>query len=362
MRYLLLGLLWRAGRASGYRLQRELSILRGKPVSGGDVYKMLHLLEAEGLVERAPEGGDESFRQRSDCRLSEEGRRQFARWLEQDADSDELYVAQHQFTMKGTTIVAHPWDPSQSASVSDWKEGSNLFNSFEYCDGAEYAVKAKEYPTFADDPAVEARHGTTWRCSFDPNYLIPGGAGNNCAPASLERWSPEAPPEGQMGIHEGFVANIDARTAMNPPQNTTTEKARLTSCASPPCNRKCRESIECLQNGGTVDECWRSITINVTQDVKDALLIPGYTNPSWLIKREVEKDKGGVHWFSREGANCNGRRTPTTPPEANKGIFKLFWDQARDSSELQPVLVVRLAGSTTPTIPMPMENCDAYYE
>jgi len=92
MRYLLLGLLWRAGRASGYRLQRELSILRGKPVSGGNVYKMLHLLEAEGLVERAPEGGDESFRQRSDCRLSEEGRRQLARWLEQDADSDDLYA------------------------------------------------------------------------------------------------------------------------------------------------------------------------------------------------------------------------------------------------------------------------------
>jgi len=274
----------------------------------------------------------------------------------------KLYVAQHQFTMKGTTIVAHPWDPSQSASVSDWKEGSNLFNSFEYCDETEYAVKAKEYPTFADDPAVEARHGTTWRCSFDPNYLIPGGAGNNCAPASLERWSPEAPPEGQMGIHEGFVANIDARTAMNPPQNTTTEKARLTSCASPPCNRRCAESIDCFRNGGTVDECWRSITINVTQDVKDALLIPSYNNPSWLIKREVEKDKGGVHWFSREGANCNGRRSPTSLPADNTGLFKLFYDRGKDSSELQPVLVVRLAGSTSPTIPPPVEHCDAYFE
>lgn len=275
----------------------------------------------------------------------------------------KLYVAQHQFTTKGTTIVAHPWDPSQNGSVSDWKEGRNLFNSFEYCDNADYAVKAREYPTFADDPVASARHGATWRCSFDPNYLIPGGGPtNNCGLASLERWSPETPPEGQMGIHEGFMANIDARTAMNPPQNTTTEHARLSSCASPPCNRNCRESIKCLITGGTVDECWRSITINVTKDVQDALLIPGYSNPSWLIKRKVEKDKGGVHWFSREGANCNGRRGPTVPPEATKGIFKLFWDQGRDSSELQPVLVVRLAGSTAPTIPTAVEHCDAYYE
>jgi len=267
----------------------------------------------------------------------------------------KLYVADSQFTPEGTTIVAHPWEPSQQ--VPDWIEGSNLFNRFSYCNDASYVREAKEYPTDVPD-RDPARRGATWRCSWDPDYLIPGGGGNNCAPGARANWGPPKPAsEGKQVVQDGFRLNIDARTMLPEPENMTIEKP------SPRDLPRCFDSIACIKDldptkplPSTVDDCWRSITINVTHDVQEALSIPGYFTPSWLIKRKDEVGRGAVHWFSREGANCNGGRKDDT------GIVDLFKDlnPPKDSSALQPVLVVQLAGSTPVAIPTPAAHCGAY--
>lgn len=258
-----------------------------------------------------------------------------------------LYVAQNHFTAKGTTIVAHPWEPAQQ--VEDWREGANLFNRFSYCGIAEYGEEAREYPPL-DDPTPHAREGATWKCSVDDDYLRPG---INCDPLAVPpvRWSPMAQPEGQRGVHEGFRENIDARTAMNPRQNITTEEP----CGgSVPCPWDCHDSIACIRNGGTADDCWRSVKINVTRDLQEALAIPGYRDPSWMIKRGDEHGEGAFHWFSREGALCN------RGPQGTSGLVGLFQRAGKDSSALQPVLVVRLAGATPVAVPTPAVHCDAY--
>jgi hypothetical protein len=139
------------------------------------------------------------------------------------------------------------------------------------------------------------------------------------------------------------MKNIDARILLS--QNITTER-RSVCHDSAPCDSSCDDSIACMRNGGTVDSCWRSITINVTQDVRDALAIPGYRNPSWLIKRQNEFGEGGVHWFSREGI-CNA------------GIAALL---PGNPAALQPVLVVTLAGSMPVATPTPKQHCVAYRE
>jgi len=266
----------------------------------------------------------------------------------------KLYVADHQFTEEGTIIVAHPWEPSQQ--VPDWEEGSNLFNSFAYCKTADYMVPAQEYPTEAENPDPMSRRGATWKCSVDPDYLTPGGdQDTNCPPGTPARWNPIVPPERQRGMHDGFRANIDARTMISPdPQNITIERPELQDMG-------CNESIECIKDENptkprpsTVDDCWRSVTINVTNDVQEALAIPGYVRPSWLIKRRHEFRRGAVHWFSREGAHCN------KGPGGETGLFRLFGDRGKDSSALQPVLVVQLAGTTPVVIPTPAAHCNAY--
>lgn len=261
----------------------------------------------------------------------------------------KVYVAQNHFTASGTTIVAHPWEPSQG--VEDWVEGGNLFNRFGYCSDLKYRVEAREYPPLAD-PTPRAREGATWRCSVDPDYLMPG---INCPALSLARWSPMTPPEGQRGIHEGFRENIDARTMLVPAQNTTREK--LADCGgNEPCDWDCNASLDCIKRTGTtVDQCWRSVRINVTKDVQEALVaVPDYDDVSWLIKRKDEQGEGAFHWFSREGALCN------RGPDGATGLVNLFASVGKDSSALQPVLVVRVSGSTKPTIPVPEAHCGAY--
>ncbi|MGH7788134.1 MAG: hypothetical protein ACRERC_14775 [Candidatus Binatia bacterium] len=141
-------------------------------------------------------------------------------------------------------------------------------------------------------------------------------------------------------MQKGFEQNISDRVAIG--ENATTEK--VDDCDQPvtdgdTCDPLCSASRACiLQPGKTVDDCWRTVVIDVTTDVQNALgATPDYDNVSWLIKRDVESGEGAFHFFSREGAICI------------MGI-----------QELQPVLEVQLSGSTVPTIPQPPDHCVAY--
>jgi DNA-binding PadR family transcriptional regulator len=80
-RYAILGLLVRHGRSHGYQLAVRFGQLFGPgwQINRGQVYSMLHTLEAEGLVETLP--GPQGGRKVQRYRATPRGERTFAGWL-----------------------------------------------------------------------------------------------------------------------------------------------------------------------------------------------------------------------------------------------------------------------------------------
>jgi DNA-binding PadR family transcriptional regulator len=108
-RYAILGLLLRRP-SHGYELAVRFGELFGPgwEINRGQVYDMVHTLEAKGLVERVPGSGAETGRRSQRYRATEKGERAFADWLSAPASRPRP----HRDTLYLKVALAGPHDAS----------------------------------------------------------------------------------------------------------------------------------------------------------------------------------------------------------------------------------------------------------
>jgi hypothetical protein len=242
-----------------------------------------------------------------------------------------LRVAQNHLTQDGTIFDVHAWDLTPDTPVVDWVEGDGRWDLFSYCNDSDLAKPSAE--TGVD--------GATWTCSDDAHIWDGNTTCPTPTPGTIIKWQPA-----DNGVQAGFdptpVATIVEEKDYSDPQNHC--PALLTDLQRK-CDPLCSESKECIKTH-SADECYRTITIDVTQSARDAVSA-GKTHPSWLIKRETNTGAGAFHYFSREGALCILGACGQSP----------YIEHYR---QLQPTLEVVLKKPAPGAIVTPALHCSAY--
>jgi len=241
-----------------------------------------------------------------------------------------LRVGQNHFAEDGKTYNIHRWDPS--AGVSDWVEGKDRWDLFSYCSKSVWSRPADAI----------GGEGSTWTCSNDPAVRDGSVACATPTPGTTRQWAPAL----NGGVHAGFDPT---------PTTDTFEKKQSTNPAADcpnllpqyanNCNPLCGNSLECLDAGYSVEQCYRKVTFDLTGDVEQ-FVANGVAHPSWLIKRADNSGAGAFHYFSREGATC-------ILGNCGQGAD---YEKYKD---LQPVLEVVLTDEPPGTIVDPPLHCEA---
>lgn len=192
-----------------------------------------------------------------------------------------LRASDHTFPKRGTRIATHFMDPAAPVA---WSEGGRSFDHFTYCGRRDLFRPS----------TGEGGPGATWSCEDDGGAVDALGAAS-CAPAGAERpWRGGLLPAGDPDLPRGF---------------RTLESASQVEVKG--FDPLCRKALACFATSASPD-CWRSVALDVTADVREALAT-GVHAASWLV-RKVAVEAGAARFFSREGALCL-LRVPELQPQ-----------------------------------------------
>lgn len=212
-----------------------------------------------------------------------------------------LRAADHSFPRRGTGLSTYFVDPA----ATPWSEGTRQFDTFSYCGRRD----------LFRPPTGEGGPGATWSCEDDLGALDPLG-GPSCGPSGGD-----APWRG------GLLPPL----AATPPRGSRST-ASATQVETKGYDPLCRRAFTCFAESASPD-CWRTVTIEVGADVREALG-QGFHAASWLLKKD-RVEAGAARFFSREGAVCR------------LGL-----------PELRPRLEVTLAGDGHPPVIVPEPPLD----
>jgi DNA-binding PadR family transcriptional regulator len=123
LRFMVLGLLRDGTPRHGYALMKAYRDATGLELTGGNVYRVLHALRADGFVSTVAHRPDEDPR-RAPCRITEAGADAFDAWL---ADEDELGVDMGDDELSARLLFLHRADGALSWRLMEhWQEQLQL--------------------------------------------------------------------------------------------------------------------------------------------------------------------------------------------------------------------------------------------
>lgn len=232
----------------------------------------------------------------------------------------KLRVGQNHFAQDGKWYDIHRIDMNAPAVLRDWVEGDDRWDLFSYCSHSEWARPAEAI----------GGPGSTWTCARDSNVRD----GSLACTTTAHKWDSSVNGAVQAGFIPTPSQSVFEKKAY-PGVGEAEDKCPELLVGNDDCNPSCGQSIACLDGGGSVDECYRTVKVDLTEDVR-LFVDSGYWSPSWLIKRQDNSGAGAFHYFSREGAICilGNCQDPAEAP---------YWD-------LRPVLEVVLTAA--PALPL----------